>query len=91
MRLVSRIAIVAAIALSPAAAMAFVWPFAPPAMPEDQARMIAMQNGVVTITDIDGTMDADWHIEGKDAWGHDVEMTIDGSTGTIEHAEMDAD
>lgn len=85
-----RLALIAAVALSPAAASAFVWPFAPPALPEETAVMIAMENGVAMVDDIDGTLDADWHVEGKDAWGHDIEMVIDGETGAVERAEMDA-
>jgi hypothetical protein len=90
MRLLNRVAIVGALVLSPAAAMAWVWPFAPPSLPEDAAVAIAMDQGVMVIDDIDGTLDADWHIRGKDAWGHEVELVIDGETGAIERAEMDA-
>jgi hypothetical protein len=50
-----------------------------------------MEYGVATITDIDGTLDADWQIEGVDAMGNDVELTIDGVTGAVEQAEMDSD
>ena len=91
MRLLHRFAIAGALVLSPAAAMAFVWPFAPPSLPEDAARMIAMESGVVVVTDVDGTLDADWHVEGTDAWGHHVELVIDGRTGAVEQAEMDSD
>lgn len=90
MRLIARFAVLGALIIAPASAMAFVWPFARPAIPEQDARMIATQNGVAQITDIDGTLDADWHIEGVDAWGHEVEMVIDGSTGAIERAEMES-
>jgi Peptidase propeptide and YPEB domain len=91
MRFPSRLAIVGALVLSPAAAMAWVWPFAPPSLPEDAAVAIAMDQGVMVIDDIDGTLDADWHIRGKDAWGNEVELVIDGETGAIERAEMDAE
>jgi hypothetical protein len=91
MRFLSRFAIVGALVLSPAAAMAFVWPFAPPSLPEDAAVAIAMDQGMIVIDDIDGTLDADWHVRGKDEWGNEVELVIDGETGAIERAEMDAE
>jgi hypothetical protein len=90
MRLFNRFAVAGALALFPAAAMAFVWPFAPPSIPEDQARFIAMDQGMAVIDDIDGTLDADWHIRGRDELGNEVELVIDGQTGAIERAEMDA-
>jgi hypothetical protein len=91
MRFLARSATIGALILSPAAAMAWVWPFAPPSLPEDAAVAIAMDQGVMVIDDIDGTLDADWHIRGKDAWGNEVELVIDGATGAIERAEMDAE
>ena len=91
MRIIPRLAVFGVLVLSPAAAMAWVWPFAPPSLPEEAARSIAMQNGVANVIDIDGTIDADWQIEGTDAWGHEVELTIDGTTGAIERAELDAE
>ncbi len=90
MRLIARFAVLGVLIVAPASAMAFVWPFARPAIPEADARMIAMQSGVAQVTDIDGTLDADWHIEGVDAWGNKVELIIDGATGAIERAEMEA-
>ncbi len=90
MRLIARFAILGVLIAAPASAMAFVWPFARPSIPEQDARMIAMDHGVSTITDIDGTLDADWHITGTDDWGHDVELVIDGRTGEIERAEMES-
>lgn len=91
MRLRFGFVVLGALALAPASAMAFVWPWNPPAIPEAEARMIAMSNGVASIDDIDGTMDGDWSVEGHDMHGNEVELTIDGSTGAIENAEMDAD
>lgn len=90
MRLLHRFAVIGALTLSPAAAMAWVWPFAPPSLSEEAARAIAMDYGVTVIDDIDGTLDADWHIRGQDAWGGEVELVIDGETGAVERAEMDA-
>lgn len=91
MRHLLRSAMFGGLFLVPASAMAFVWPFAQPSLPEEAARMIAMQNGVAMIIDVDGTIDADWQIEGTDAWGHEVELTIDGRTGEVERAELDAE
>jgi hypothetical protein len=91
MRFLARFATIGAFVLSPAAAMAFVWPFAQPSLPEDAARAIAMDSGVAVVNDIDGTLDADWNISGTDVSGNEVELVIDGETGAIERAEMDAD
>lgn len=92
MRLLNiRFAVLGALILAPATAMAFVWPWNPPSLPEAEARAIATANGVALISDIDGTVDGDWSIEGTDAWGHEVELVIDGETGAIESAEMEAD
>jgi Peptidase propeptide and YPEB domain len=92
MRHLLRSALFSALILAPAAAMAFVWPFpfSHPSMPEEAARAIAIDHGFATIDDIDGTIDGDWHIEGKDAYGNELELTIDGSTGAVEHAEMNS-
>jgi hypothetical protein len=91
MRLFIRSAILAALVIAPASAMAWVWPWPAPSLPEEAARTIAWQHGIVTITDIDPTIDGDWDVEGTDAWGHEVELEIDGATGAIEHAEMNED
>jgi hypothetical protein len=91
MRFLARFAAIGAFVLSPAVAMAFVWPFNPPAIPEAEALAIAMDYGVTRVTDIDGTLDGDWHIEGTDVQGFEVSLTIDGATGAVEHAEMDSD
>jgi len=90
MRFLSRFALAGALVLTPAAAMAFVWPFAQPSLPEDAAISIAMENGIMVIDDVDGTLDADWHVRGKDDLGNEVELVIDGETGAIERAELDA-
>ena len=90
MRFLARFAAIGVFALAPAAAFAFVWPFNPPAMPEEQARMIATEYGIAVITDVDGTLDGDWRIEGHDLQGAEVSLTIDGTTGAVEEAEMDA-
>ncbi len=90
MRLFVRSIVFAAIVAAPASAMAFQWPWAQPSMPESQARAIAMDHGFATVTDIDGTLDAGWRIKGKDAFGNRLELVIDGKTGSVVHAEMDA-
>jgi hypothetical protein len=89
MRIGLRLAALGAFALVPAAALAQLWPWYP-TLPEAEARLIAMDNGIVSIVDIDATIDGDWEVEGMDAWGHEAELVIDGSTGAVEHAEMDA-
>jgi hypothetical protein len=73
--------------LAPSAALAW-FPFQP-ALPEEAAREIAFQNGVVMIDDVSRTVDADWEVEGHDGFGNKIEMIIDGQTGAIESAEME--
>jgi Peptidase propeptide and YPEB domain len=90
MRLLARSIVLGALLLAPATAMAFVWPWAKPSVSETQARKIAKHHGFATIVDIDGTIDGDWRIKGKDAWGRKLELVIDGKTGEVEHAEMNA-
>lgn len=88
MRNVLRTLLIGALTLASATAMAW-FPFQP-SLPEQAARDIAFQNGVVTIDDVDPTVDADWKVEGRDEWGHEVQIIIDGETGAIERAEMEA-
>jgi hypothetical protein len=88
MGIVVRSAFIGAMLLAPSAALAW-FPFQP-ALPEEAAREIAFQNGVVMIDDVDRTLDADWKIEGHDTWGNEVEIVIDGQTGAVERAEMEA-
>jgi len=88
MHIVSRAALFGALMLAPTAAFAW-WPFMP-TLPEAAARDIAMGQGFVVIEDVDRTVDADWHVSGRDAWGHEVEIVIDGRTGAIERAEMES-
>jgi hypothetical protein len=88
MRTAIRSALLAALILAPASAMAW-WPFQP-SLPEQAARDIAISNGMTVITDVDRTIDADWKVKGHDANGAEVMMIIDGRSGKIEHAEMDA-
>jgi len=92
MRFLLRSALFAAFVAAPAAAMAFVWPFpfSQPSIPQDAAVEIAMSHGFASVDDIDGTIDGDWHIEGRDAFGNELELLIDGSTGVVDEAEMHA-
>ncbi len=90
MRLIIRSIVFAAVISAPACAMAFVWPWAQPSLSESHARAIAMDHGFATITDIDGTITGDWRIRGKDPFGRKLELVIDGKTGEVEHAEMNA-
>jgi hypothetical protein len=92
MRLPLRSALFCALVAAPTAAMAFVWPFpfSQPSIPEEEARAIAIDHGFAQVTDIDGTIDGDWRIEGTDELGNELELVIDGSTGAVEHATMDA-
>lgn len=50
---------------------------------EEDAREIAMMNGVVSIDDIELRSNGDYRIEGEDASGDDMEITIDGDTGDV--------
>ena len=92
MRFLLRSALVCALVTAPAAAMAFTWPFPfkHPSIPEGAAVAIAMSHGFATVDDIDGTIDGDWHVEGKDAYGNELELDLDGTSGAVEHAEMNS-
>ena len=51
---------------------------------EEGAATIAMMNGVAVIDDVDHRMwDGNFEVEGMDAAGEDIEMTIDADTGAI--------
>jgi hypothetical protein len=58
-------------------------------LPEEEARLIAMDYGVLNIEDASPTIDGDWEIEGTDGMGAEVELIIDGTTGAVERAEVD--
>lgn len=88
MRLMLRTALIGAMTLAPATAFAWL-PFHP-SLPEQAARDIASQNGVVAIDDVDPTFDADWKIKGYDALGNWVVIILDGRTGAVERAELEA-
>jgi len=64
---------------------------APPAViepmtPIDHVRNVAGMHGLVDISEIERQGDT-WHVEGRDASGRHVEMTVDSRTGTVSHLE----
>jgi hypothetical protein len=91
MRFPARLAVLGVFALAPAAASALPWPFPQPSLPIDVAVSIAMEHGVMTVTDTHSTIDADWVVEGSDEFGRDIKITLDGRTGEVERAVMDQD
>ena len=51
---------------------------------EEGAATIAMMNGIAVVDEVDHRMwDGNFEVEGTDATGEDVEMTIDAETGEI--------
>lgn len=57
-------------------------------MTEEDARAVAMMNGMAAIEDVDTQfMTGNFEVEGTDAAGKDMEMTIDAHTGAV--LEMD--
>jgi hypothetical protein len=54
----------------------------PPTM--EDARLIAMAHGVVVVEDVDHRFwDGNYEVEGQDAYGEDIEVVIDGETGSV--------
>lgn len=50
----------------------------------DDARDIAMMNGVAVVEGVDQRWrDGHYEVEGMDAMGEDLEITIDGQTGAV--------
>jgi hypothetical protein len=50
----------------------------------EDARMIAMANGLVTVEDVDTRFwDGNYEVEGTDQAGEDIEIVIDGQTGQV--------
>jgi len=48
------------------------------------ARIIAMMNGAVTVEEVDVRFwDKNYEVEGTDAAGEDIEITIDANTGAV--------
>ena len=51
---------------------------------EEDARAIAMMNGMVEVDEVDTRMfDGNFEVDGFDASGDDIEMTIDAETGAV--------
>jgi len=80
------IALMSACIAAPLGAMAQTVGVGPPTMPVDQARDIAVMNGVIAIRKIE-LYDGTWHVEGRDQIGRHVEMQIDPRSGEIAHLE----
>jgi hypothetical protein len=87
-----RSALVAAVAMAPAAAFAqFVIPEPPllmeaPAGPlgEEDAAVIAMMHGIAVVEDVDTRIwDGNFEVEGTDVTGEDMVITIDHDTGEV--------
>src|ERR1700750_2021467 len=83
---IALVTLVSACIAAPLGAMAQTVGVGPPVMPVDQARDIAVMNGMVAIRKIE-LYDGKWHIEGRDQSGMRVEMQIHPRTGTIAHLE----
>ena len=80
------IALMSACIAAPLGATAQTVGVGPPTMPVDQARDIAVMNGMIAIRKIE-LYDGTWHVDGRDQAGRRVEMQIDPRTGAIAHLE----
>jgi hypothetical protein len=50
----------------------------------EDARLIAMANGVVVVEDVDRRwLDGNFEVEGRDAYGEEIEVVIDAETGAV--------
>lgn len=59
-----------------------VMPVAP--LTAEDAAMIAMANGIVTVEDVDHRIwDGNFEVEGDDAYGDNLEILVDGQTGAV--------
>jgi hypothetical protein len=83
---IATVILMSACIAAPLGAMAQTVGVAPPAMSVDEARDIAVMNGVTAIRKIE-LYDGKWKIEGRDQAGHGVSMQIDPRTGEIAHLE----
>ena len=83
---IALVTLVAACIAAPLGAMAQTVGVGPPVMPVDQARDIAVMNGMIAIRKIE-FYDGTWHVAGRDQSGTRVEMQIDPRTGDIAHLE----
>lgn len=55
----------------------------PSGLVEEDAVAIAMLNGLVSVDEVDEDWNGDYKVDGNDASGDDIEMTIDGETGEV--------
>ncbi len=87
---IATIAFISACIAVPLGAMAQTVGLGPPAisgpLSVDQARDIAVMNGVIAIRKIE-LYDGTWHVEGRDDAGRRVEMQIDPGSGEVAHLE----
>ncbi len=93
MQIVLRSALVAAVMLAPAAAFSQYVIAEPPMLPTeiavgpvdaDGAAAIAMMHGLVVIEDVDRRWwDGNFEVDGTDATGNDIEITVDAATGVV--------
>jgi len=49
----------------------------------EDARAIAMMNGLATVEDVDRTWGGDFEVEGEDVSGRHLEVTIDADSGAV--------
>jgi hypothetical protein len=85
----NRIAVVtllSACIAAPLGALAQTVGVAPPTMPVDEVRDIAVMNGMIAIRKIE-FYDGAWHVAGRDQSGRRVEMQVDPRTGEVAHLE----
>ena len=80
------VTLVSACIAAPLGATAQTVGVAPPVMSVDDARDIAVMNGVIAIRKIE-LYDGKWKVEGRDQSGMRVEMQINPRTGEIAHLE----
>ncbi len=54
----------------------------------EDARLIAMAHGIVVVEDIDRRwLDGNYEVEGRDAYGEELEIVIDSETGAVLHID----
>jgi hypothetical protein len=83
---ITLVTLLSACIAAPLGAMAQTVGVGPPTMPVDQARDIAVMNGMIAIRKIE-LYDGTWHVAGRDQSGMRVEMQIDPRTGEVAHLE----
>jgi hypothetical protein len=83
---IATVVLLSACIAAPLGARAQTVGLGPPGISVDQARDIAVMNGVIAIRKIE-LYDGNWKVEGRDEAGRHVEMQIDPRTGAIAHLE----